>query len=834
MKIKFIIFTLFKLVSLNTDIFELFNQLNSKNDEEFNNINNNIFKNYFENSYGLYEKPEIHLDLEYIIQLSILVYKYTNLEIANKMPELETCVNEVNGDKNGTKNYLNIVAYSGKDISDLGLEDECLRADFSYFLVVYGLPKNLYPQFKNQNNSFMFFQQDTFFTGLCLPKECAPIINFFFNETLNPAFFTYLRNNLNFSTARVYEVGSLNLTRKKNAEITYDDEGGYSEKKTYDEKKKNLVFKIFFGFVIAMLSFQLLVGIIFYYFCRTVDKTREFKKEIENEENNEEEVEDGSNQIFEDLNQKEEKKIKSCDNNFSKFLRNYFSLFKNMKILLKKKNKYYDSTNLGVITFFRILSMLLLTFINNFEVLIKIPSKLFFYESNYTNYTTVFLKLTSFSVDIWICLDGFEMMYKLITFYKKYIYNNQNHKIFSYICIFFLCSLYKIFSFFIIFFIVNYMNKHFIHLLTENTLFEYYCNHIYNKNLNDEALFKYLIPGYSFYFSYKNKISIFDNLYISKFSLLIINEFYAYIFLLLFFYLSVIIKSIIFDYSILILNFGLYFANNWIISFADNKQYYSYKLAIDNFFTTRYPHIIFVFFFLGAMAALTCFYYKDSFLSDSICNEQNKYPFRFCYKSIRFFDCLMQKGRKLWVFFFFLIQVGISLSFYFLVLGNNDKIYIPLELPQRIVACYESGIFVLLFCIILILIIFIRSENEEKEINKSTIINLIERTNFVFFHTINLLMYTFYCFFNFQVKYNIQNLFIVAFGLFFVVCFLNIILTLAFVLPLKVANKNIIKMYLSDDDDRIETLSQSSIDFDKPLIRDTTFNSIIKNYNSVA
>ena len=86
-----------------------------------------------------------------------------------------------------------------------------------------------------------------------------------------------------------------------------------------------------------------------------------------------------------------------------------------------------------------------------------------------------------------------------------------------------------------------------------------------------------------------------------------------------------------------------------------------------------------------------------------------------------------------------------------------------MELPQRIVSCYESRIFVLLFCIILILIIFIRNENEEKEINKSTTIKLIERTIFVFFYTINLLMYTFYCFFNFQVKYNIQNLFIAAF-----------------------------------------------------------------------
>ena len=831
MKIKFIRLILFKLVSLKYNIFEFLAQLNINDDyEELNNVNMNVFKNYYENSYDSYDNDEeviIHIDDEYKARLSFFIYKYTNLALSKKMTELYTCIDEVDKNDSNTNNYLNIMAYSGKDISDLGLEDECLRADFSYFLVVYNLPKSLYNKFKNQNNSFMFFQQDLFFTGLCLPKECAPVMNFFFNETLNWVFFSYMRDNYNITTSRVYEVGSLNLTRKKDAEISYDDDGGYNEQKTQIERKRHLVFQIFFWLVIAMLSFQLLIGIMFYYFCRTVDKTREYKKEIENEENNEEEAEDGSNQIFEDLNQKEKKKIKSCDNNFSKFIRNYFSLFKNIKILLKKKNKYYDSTNLGVIIFFRILSMLLLTFINNFEVLIKIPSKLFFYESNYTNYTTVFLKLTSFSVDIWICLDGFEMMYKLITFYKKYIYNNKSQKCFPYICIFFLCSLYKIFSFFIIFLIVNYMNKHFIHILTENTLFEYYSNHIYNKNLNDEKLFNYLIPGYTFYFSYKDKISIFDNLYISKFSLIIINEFYAYILLLLFFYLSIIIKSIIFDYSILILNFGLYFANYWIIRYKDDNQYYSYKLALDNIFTTRYPHIVFVFFFLGAMAALTCFYYKDSFLSDSICNEYNKYPFRFCYKSIRFFDCLMQKGRKLWVFFFFLIQIAISLSFYFLVLGNNKTIYIPLNIGQKIVACYESGIFVLLFCIIIILIIFIRSENEQKEINKSTIINLIERTNFVFFHTINLLMYTFYCFFNFQVKYNIQNLFIVAFGLFFVVCFLNIILTLAFVLPLKVANKNIIKMYLFEDD-RIERLSRSSIDFDKPLIRETTYNSIIK------
>ena len=824
MNMKLIIFFLFKLVSLNSGIFELLNDFNFEYVWRANNIN--IFKKNLENSYGsiFSEEEPIEWDPLFVEELFVSINKFTNLGKANKGSELLTCVNELRGEKKNKPIYLNILAYSGKDISDLGLEDECLRDNLSYFLIVYGLSKELFWKFKTQNNSFMFFQQNTFFTGICLPKECTHILKFIFNETVNSVFYSYLKSFHNILSARVYEVGSLNKTSKRDATLSYDNDGKYNEEKTENERKRYLVFNIFFYFVIAMLLFQLLVGIIFYYFCRTVDKTREFKKEIEIEENDFDDTEEVSGQLFEDLNQKEEKRIKSCDNAFSRFLHSYFSLFKNIKILLKKKNKYYDSTNLGVITAFRIIAMILMTFINNFEALIKIPSKLFFYETNYTNYTTVFLKLTSFSVDVWICLDGFEMMYKLITFYKKYIYRNKDNKCFPYLCIFFLYSLYKIFSFFIVFFLVNYMSKYLINSLTDNTLFEYYSNHIYNSNLNDTILFKYLIPGYSLYSSYKDKSSIFDNLYISKFSLLIINEFYAFILVLFLFYFSILFKSIIFDYIILALNFGLYFSNFWIEQLKEN-QYYSYKLVIDNFFTTRYPHIIYILFFLGAMSALICFYYKDSFLSDSICNEQNKYPFRFCYKCIRFFDFLLQKGRKLWVFIFFLIQIAISLSFYFLVINNEGHIYMPWGISQKIVAYYESGVFVFLFCIITILIIFIRSENETKERNKSTFVNFIERTNFVFFHTINLFMYTFYCFFNFQVKYNIQNLFIVAFGLFFFVFFVNAIITLAFVLPLKVANKNLVKIFL-EDDERVDRLSRSSIDIEEPLVRDTFSPSI--------
>ena len=73
--------------------------------------------------------------------------------------------------------------------------------------------------------------------------------------------------------------------------------------------------------------------------------------------------------------------------------------------------------------------MLLMIFINNFEVLIKIPAPYFFYEIFYKRSPTFILKFSSFSVDIWLSLDGFETMYKLISYYKKYELNKKDKEI---------------------------------------------------------------------------------------------------------------------------------------------------------------------------------------------------------------------------------------------------------------------------------------------------------------------------------------------------------------------------------------------------------------------
>ena len=823
MKFIFILFILFQLFFVKSDILEQLNLI--KNDE----LNSSIFyKNLFQNVLNNYlDKNNLNNeDTDFMNKVIEFINTYTNVMQARMFEELYACAMSVVFDRtHNSPNYLTIIGYSGKDLSDLGLQDECLRYNFSYFLFVYEYINGSFVVHAKQRNTSLFFQQNTFFTGVCLPKICNPILKFLFNKTEDPALYPFLEENFYINNLRVYEVGSTNKKNKTNPSNTYDMDGKYDENKTKEEEIKYYFFYGFIGAIIFILSFQFVVSIVFHFCFNPIEKTRELKKEKELDDDKSDDSEDLSPQIFKDINIKQEHKNTCLERPFCEFLFNYLSLFDNIKTLVLKKNKYFDSMNLEIITYLRIIAMILITFINNFEVLIKIPSKNFFYEKYYIDYSTVFLKFASFSIEIWLCLDGFESMYKLISFYKKYIYDNKDNKIFIHLIKFYFCSVYKFISFIIFFFIVNYFNKYFIYFLTEGPLFEYYSNHIYKEKLDQSKLFKFLIPGYSLYFGYFYKSSLFKNLYISKFSLIFINEFYSYTLLLVLFYLSLFFKSEIYDYIVLSINFIFYFLNYWLVQFDPEENiFYSYKIALDNFLTTKYPHLVFNFFFLGAMAALICFYYKDSFLSNSICNESNKYPFKFCYKSIKFFDFLIQKGRKFWILFLLIIQIILSFSFYLLVRINDNSLFIKYDSLQKFISCYESGLFVFLFCIMLILIILIRSENEVKEKNKSTIIYLIERINFSFFQTINLFMYTFYCFFYFQLQFSIQNLFIVTFGLFFVVCFGNIILTLSFVFLFKMANKQLIKKLINvyDNDDR---LSRSSITLEKPLIRDTIIST---------
>ena len=779
-------------------------------------INNTDFKDVLDQMENLEFKDNID---DIIVILMKFVEEHTNILNKGMSPHLMRCLNSLREEKTGQlDNYLGLVAFSGKGISDLGLEEECLKNDFVYYLLTYEYINGSYVTFSDQKNAFLFFQQNTFFTGICFSQECNKILNFMFNETINKIFYVYLLENLNILNAKIYDIGKVyNESSHISPYDTYEEDGKFNLDKTNNEKHKYNIFKTLLYIFIIILLVQFFVSLIMYIFYKPYIKAKELKSEIDDDESSCEPEEENENKpIFNIDNENKEKEEKKNSSEVIAFLFNYISMFNNIKILLKKKNQYYNSNNLEIMSFLRIFCMILITFINNFEVLIKIPSKDFFYEGFYRRYTFFMLKFTSFGVDMWICLDGFETMYKLINYYKKYTFNKGKVTMtFRKLIKFYLYSFYKLISFFIFFFIVNYFSKYFIYMKSDRTLFEYYSNHIYNDNLDNKQLFLFLIPGYSFYYSYYLKVSIFENSVISKFSLILINEFQIYTIFLIIFYISNLLKSKIFDYIILITNFILYLLNYWIVQFKpEEKTYYSYKLVLDNFLTTRYPHIIFNYFYLGAIAGLTCYYFKDSFSKNSLSNDNEKVPFRFCFYFLKFFDYLIQNGRLFWIILVLVLQIFICFSFNLIIKTNDNSIYIPFHSQHKFVLCYETGLFILLFSILIVFLFLIRNENENKVKNNSSLFILIDRINFSFFNCINLILYSYYCIFDFQLKLNYQNLWIITFGLFIFVCFENLILTLAFVFLFKMINKKIIKYFLPLEENSLR-ISKAEELFDK-------------------
>lgn len=745
------------------------------------------------------------------------ILNYTNVIKANRSKDVINCISSLGDKTEDITNYLGMIAFSGKGVSDLGLEEECLRNNYTYNLLTYDYINGSYVTFSDQTKAFLFLQQNTFYTGICLPNICSRVLNFIFNETLDDIFYKYLKENLNIQNAKIYDIGKGNVFRPEPYE-TYEEDGGYNYNKTLNEKKKYDLFNILKKIVYWILFIQFVVSLAIHIFYKPYIKTKELRNEIDDNDSSCEPEEDNENKpIFNAENEtKEKEEEKSILQGLGEFIYNYISMFNNIKILLKKKNLYYNSNNLEIISFLRIFCMILITFINNFEVLIKIPSKDFFFEEFYKKKTFIMLKFTSFSVDMWICLDGFETTYKLINYYKKYVINkNKTSMNFKTLCMFYLYSFYKLISFYIFFLLTNYLVKYFIYNKSDNAIFEYYSNHIYNDKISNHELFSFLIPGYTFYYSYYKQISIFEKSIITKFSLLILNEFQIYIIFLLIFYINNLLKSKIFDYLILIVNIILYSLNFWICQFKNNEiTYYSYKLVLDNFLTTRYPHIIFNYYFFGALAGLTCFYFKDSFSNNSLLNESEKAPFRFCFHLVKFFDYLVQNGRYFWIALIIILQLVICSSFNILVKHNNNSIYIPFNTIQKFVLCYETGLFIILFCILVIFMFFIKNEIENKVNNNSSLIFLIERTKFSFIMSIKMILYSYYCIFNFQLKLNYQNLWIITFGIFFIICLENLVLTLAFIFLFKMTNKKIIKYFLSRRE-KVQRFSKAEELFDK-------------------
>ena len=668
------------------------------------------------------------------------------------------------------ENFLYLLSFSGKALSDLGQESSCLNYDFSYYLLSYDYDSSLEPKDK-KNKIFNFLGNNKFYTGICLLPECDGFINKIF---------------INYSNGPIQKI-SVNQINDNNEVFTGEDKSKYN------------TFKVFYIITLIILFLEIFISLFIYCGYNFCNNSKDLISEIyeesdldDDEENSDEEP--NEKVLYSNSSSSKEKKNETCFQIFIKTLYKYFSFFTNTIILTMKKSKFFNNKNIETIIKLRIFAILLIAFSTNFDVYIKFPSKGYYNDFLYKKIYFMFLKFASFGLDMYICLDGFEVMFKLMNYYKRNFYEKGNKTIsFLGILKFYLFAVYKIVAYIIFFFLVNYFNKYYIYIHNDGTFYTYYTNNI----MNDNSAFEIVNPKYSIlsYFPLDKKYDE-EFLFSSKMSLLFLNEFYAFTLFLIIFYIGNILKSKIYDYAILAYVFISYSLSYLLNNLKDNasETQYTYNKIIRNISLIKFPHVLFNHYLLGAFTGLICFYLKDSILNNSMMTEPEKCPFRFCLNAIELFDYLIQKGRRIWMSLSFIIQILLSSTFTIIININDQDIPLNFNSSLRTIYYYESGLFIFTFCFNTIL--FFANDADNKNFENYSLLNLIYQISFSFVNTIYLLMYSYYCYFRFQLKLTYQNLWLITLGLFIFFCLENLILTIIFVMPFKIIFKTLLDKYI--------------------------------------
>ena len=766
---------------------------------------------------------ENNYDQEYIIE-SIRKY-LKNSFIGFNETSFNKCSKYLFEKTGSVENFLHLLSYSGKGIADLGQETTCLRNDFSYFLITYNY-------IKKDNEIFNFLENSNFYTGLCLLNDCNELI-----ENLFDGFSENIINQIKVQEIK-YEKDKEcknNLINCQNeAYYSLNENGKFDENLTKKEKSKYKIFQFFFIIIIILLCLEILINIFIYcgynlFNNNTKNLTSELFDDSYLDEDEDNSDEEPNEKVLYSISSSSKEKDESYSQKFIKFLYKYFSFFTNITILTMRKSKYYNNKNMDTIHKLRLVILLLITFSTNFDVYLKLPSKGFDHDFLYKKIYFIFLKFASFGLDMYICLDGFEVMYKLMNFFKKNFYDKGKKTISLYgLFKFFLFSLYRIIGYIILFFLVNYFNRYFIYIHNNGTLYSYYSNNI---DINKKP-FQIFNPKYTL-LSYFPIEKTYDNnfLFSSKMSLLFINEFIAFILFLIIFYFGNKFKSKIYDYAILsyiLLSYSLSYVLDFLKDNNTQKNY-TYNLIIRNLSLIKYPHVLFNHYLFGAFTGLTCFYIKDSIGNNPMINESDKCPFHFCLKIIECFDYLVQKGRKIWIALAFIIQFMISISFTIIInTSDNDKVPLKYDVPLKIFHYYESGLFILTFCFNTILFF---ANDDGKNYDNYNILYLFYNINFSYVNTIYLMMYSYYCFFAFQLKLTYQNLWLVTFGLFIFFSIENLIITEIFIMPFKICLKSFLDKYINVSSN---SLSEEDIKYkgiNKKVNTSGLSNEFINNYD---
>ena len=223
----------------------------------------------------------------------------------------------------------------------------------------------------------------------------------------------------------------------------------------------------------------------------------------------------------------------------------------------------------------------------------------------------------------------------------------------------------------------------------------------------------------------------------------------------------------------------------------NNIEYYDFHKIINPMYSIKYPHLMLNNYFMGIFAGIICFSLKDFLSNKSIFQSDNKYiPFIFLFDRFRiFFGLISDKIKIILIIVFSVILILISSSFYFL--QQNGDLLLKFNFIEKIIYYYDKSL-ILIFFNLIIIFVYSLDYNMSKGNNFFNFFIFFSRMDFSFIITAGKFIYSLYCLYNFQLKLSYPNLIIVSFGLFMNLLFVNIILTLTIVLPIKLIFKKII------------------------------------------
>ena len=747
---------------LNNDFIEEYNCINS-NRQQIQDINNKSYVTYFPVAY-----------LAYIIEgfLPEKIKNETEKDIFNSSC-FKYYLNNVNSTE-GIEEIKNIIRYSAKSYPDFGDEEGCIRNDNAFILFYISFDWTNPSQYNGKFKLLPFILKGYSFYGLCIEN--------IYNCT----------KNLTESLEWAFNNGPLN-------NFTLQSFIQYPEKEN-EKSEKFLMILLIFVLIVIYILIRLIMSLFGLKFFIKEDSKKDSGSSSSEEEEEEEEEEEKKNKENDEIAKKQsllEKKDDDILSNNEKYPKLYFfykicSFKISIKYLFKKQSILYDESDLYLITFFKVCSLVLKTIYINMNSLIYTPSKeinnVNFFNSNFMNV----LKYSSFSDVIFILCESIIVAYKLMTFIRRY--NDRNREpSFKLFINFFLRIIPSFFIVAMIFFFFYYLYEAFIISFKKinPTKFHHYIKNIHNCNYcmgNIKSLIPFLIQ----YKDFKDyKAGCF------QFIIFTTNLFYCYIIVILLTYFSFKIKRLIYDYLVIAI-----FCLNYVVSNNfSGESIKDYNINIHLLFgeisSTKFTHLFFNYYFLGFLLGLSIFYNNDITRQNSIQNSPIYKPFHFLQNIIRFFYLRSFMINLFIIIITIIIQLLLSVSFLYYytkkdilnaIYGNGET----LTTFDNLLYLNEKNVFAFAFGLMIIIFYTFNESAVFKGFFDNIVFLLFNRSSFAYYSFIEITIYYIYCFVELEVQLNSANLLFITYGILFYILVANIVLIALFEIPSKVLIKKIL------------------------------------------